>query len=360
MIDIEKRLTLDERSTLDFLLSLRKRWSDTVYPALVSEFEESGRQIANVADGEKALKTLPLYPWFSHLERAQQKLMWKAAGDAVLARRDELIHQLDELPSLRRGSVTVDANLTLPAWYTDYDIHVQPGSFYSDDLSAYVYEFGARIVMLRDNDGYKFHRLFTETALPQIVNASRIVDIGCGFGKSTRPLIDKYPTAEIIGIDLASPGLRLAHAEAEDAGLAINFVNADGRATGIESDTCDVVTGTMVLHEMPSAAMVEIIKEAARLLKSGGELHFLEFMPTGDPFRDATIFEHAERNNEPYFRDLFATDLCAVATAAGLSNPTWTPFDERSQGLRAEGWGDRREWHFPWAVFSATKGTSQS
>ncbi|MEE3921396.1 class I SAM-dependent methyltransferase [Micromonospora sp. BRA006-A] len=78
------------------------------------------------------------------------------------------------------------------------------------------------------------------------------------------------------------PGLRLAHAEAEATGVAIDYRQADGRATGIESDSCDVVTGTMVLHEMPAAAIRETILEAARLLKPGGSLRFLEFMLTGD------------------------------------------------------------------------------
>lgn len=355
MIDIEERLNLDERATVDYLLSLRKRWSDTVYPVLAHEFDESGQQAENVTEAQVMIQGLPTYPWFSHLERAQQKLMWKAAGDAVVSRRAELLEQMADLPTSPLGSLTINSDLELPTWYTDYDIHLQPGSFYSDDLSAYVYEFGARIVMLRDNDGYKFHRLFAETALPFKPEAQKVVDIGCGFGKSTRPLASKYPNAEIIGVDLSAPGLRLAHAEAEDAGVAISFVNADGRNTGIESESCDVVTGTMVLHEMPSDAIKETIKEAARLLSPGGELCFLEFMPTGDSFRDATIFEHAERNNEPFFRDLFATDLVAYAAELGLESVSWTPFDERSEGRRPEGWGDRKEWHFPWAVFSATK-----
>ena len=38
MRDIEEMLTLDERSSADFILSLRKRWADTVYPAFVDEF----------------------------------------------------------------------------------------------------------------------------------------------------------------------------------------------------------------------------------------------------------------------------------------------------------------------------------
>ncbi|MER5605812.1 class I SAM-dependent methyltransferase [Micromonospora tulbaghiae] len=355
MLDIEERLTLDERSAVDFVLGLRKRWADTVYPALREEYGATGASATTVADAGQVLRGLPLYPWFSHLERVQQKMLWKVAGDAVLSRREELTDQLTSLPEQPKGSLELNPDLDLPDWYTDYDIHIQPGSFFSDDMSAYVYEFGARIVMLRDNDGYKFHTLFARTALPELPAATRIVDIGCGFGKSTRPLPAKYPTAQVIGVDLAAPGLRLAHAEAEATGLAIDYRQADGRATGIESDSCDVVTGTMVLHEMPAAAIRETILEAARLLKPGGSLRFLEFMLTGDPLRDATVYEHAERNNEPFFHDLFGSDLIEVCTEAGLTDVSWTPFDERRNGVQPQGWGDRPEWHFPWAVLAATK-----
>ncbi|WP_406081169.1 class I SAM-dependent methyltransferase [Micromonospora sp. NBC_00858] len=354
MFDVEERLTLDERSAVDFVLNLRKRWADTVYPALRQEFNAVGEPATTIADAETRLRELPLYPWFSHLERVQQKMLWKLAGDAVLSRRTELVDQLAQ-PAQPKGALKLDADLDLPGWYTDYDIHIQPGGFFSDDMSAYVYEFGARIVMLRDNDGYKFHSLFTSTALPEVPAATRVVDIGCGFGKSTRPLVGKYPDAEVIGVDFAAPGLRLAHVEAEAAELAIDFRQADGRDTGIDADSCDVVTGTMVLHEMPAEAIRETIVEAARLLKPGGALRFLEFQLTGDPLRDATVYEHAERNNEPFFHALFGSDLLQICAEAGLTEASWTPFDERMHGVRPEGWGDRFEWHFPWAVLSATK-----
>ncbi|MEU1807429.1 class I SAM-dependent methyltransferase [Micromonospora aurantiaca (nom. illeg.)] len=355
MFDVEERLTLDERSAVDFVLGLRKRWADTVYPALREEYGTTGASATTVADAGQVLRGLPLYPWFSHLERVQQKMLWKVAGDAVLSRREELTDQLTSLPEQPTGSLELNPDLDLPDWYTDYDIHIQPGSFFSDDMSAYVYEFGARIVMLRDNDGYKFHTLFARTALPEVPAATRIVDIGCGFGKSTRPLPARYPTAQVIGVDLAAPGLRLAHAEAEATGVAIDYRQADGRSTDIEPGSCDVVTGTMVLHEMPAAAVRETIVEAARLLKPGGSLRFLEFMLTGDPLRDATVYEHAERNNEPFFHDLFGADLIEVCTEAGLTDASWTPFDERRNGVQPQGWGDRPEWHFPWAVLAATK-----
>lgn len=355
MIDIENRLTLDERTAIDFALTLRKRWADTVYPALAREFVESGVSGDTVAEIEPTLHGLPSYPWFSHIERAQQKLMWRLAGDAVMARRDELVADLDTVPDNGLGSLTLDPDLELPSYYTDYDIHVQPGSFYSDDMSAYVYEMGARVVMLRDNDGHKFHRLFAETALPDFPNATRVVDVGCGFGKSTRPLVARYPGAEVIGTDLAAPGLRLGHVEAEAEQLPIHYRQADAQDTGLESGPCDLVTGTMLLHELPGTTTEQVVAEAARLLKPGGAVRFLEFQLTGDPVRDATVYEHAERNNEPYFRALFATDVVGACERAGLVDVHWTPFDERADGMSPEGWGTRKEWHFPWAVLSATK-----
>lgn len=355
MIDIENRLTLDERSAIDFVLALRKRWADTVYPTLTAEFEASGAPAGSVAEVEGPLRALPTYPWFSHLERAQQKMLWRLAGDSVVRRRDELLHELEQVPLRGVGTLKLDEDVRLPGWYTDYDIHVQPGSFFSDDMSAYVYEMGARVVMLRDNDGYKFHRLFAETACPELPGATRVVDVGCGFGKSTRPLVGRYPGAEVIGLDLAAPGLRLAHAGAEDEQLAIAYRQADAQDTGLETASCDLVTGTMVLHEMPGEAIEQVVAEAARMLKPGGALRFLEFQLTGDPVRDATVYEHAERNNEPYFRALFATDVLAACERNGLVGASWTPFDERAEGLRPAGWGTRAEWHFPWAVLSATK-----
>jgi ubiquinone/menaquinone biosynthesis C-methylase UbiE len=355
MRDIEEMLTLDERSSADFILSLRKRWADTVYPAFVEEFNNSGKKIKTPQEGEITLKTMGLYPWFSHLERIGQKMMWRLGSDVVFRCSDELLEQLNSAPQKASAQLELDPTLELPEYYTETDIHMQPGSFYSNDLSGYVYQFGARIVMLRDNDGYKFHKLFAQTALPDLPAKPRVVDIACGFGKSTRPLVSRYPDAEVIGVDLAAPGLKLAHAEAAADGVNIQFKQQDGRKVGLPDASVDLVTGTMILHEMPSEAIVETVKEATRLLKPGGVIRFLEFQPTGDPVRDATVYEHAERNNEPYFRALFATDLIEVCEKLGLKDAKWVAFDERAEGLRPQGWPTRSDWHFPWCVLQATK-----
>ena len=109
----------------------------------------------------------------------------------------------------------LDPHLKLPDWYTSWDIHLQPGGVWSSRAASKVYELGAKLVMLGDNDDYKFHRLFVETAIPKR-DYRRIVDLGCGFGKSTWPFKRAFPGAEVIGVDLAAPCLELA-AERSDA-----------------------------------------------------------------------------------------------------------------------------------------------
>jgi SAM-dependent methyltransferase len=354
----QDRFDLDTQARLDFVLALRKRWADTMYPALRAEYEAevraSGAEPEGVATAIPLMRRTAMHPWFSWMERCQQKMMWRTVAEEVAASWDERSPALEPPAGEPIGSLELDPDLELPRWYTAFDIHLQPGGVWSDDASALVYEEGAKIVMLRENDEYLFHRLLVDTAVPPGPH-ERIVDLGCGFGKSTRPFAEAFPEAEVWGIDLAGPCLKLAHAQAERLGRAIRYRQADARSTGLSDGSADVVTGTMVLHEMPAAAVRDVIAESARLLKPGGAIRFLEFAMTGDPFRDATVYEHGDRNNEPFIPVLFDSDVEGFCAEAGLKGARWLPFDERGGGARPGTWGERDEWHFPWAVLAAEK-----
>ena len=352
---LDEQLSFDESSALDFTLELRKGWAGPVFASLRRQYDDSvASQPVPPSSGDAAIATLqslPLYPWFSWLERQQQKMMWRQASESVLARADQLRAELAELPDQTVGSLELDPTIQVPDWYSRYDIHIQPGGVWSDDLGAFVYQLGAKIVMVRQNDDYLFHRLFVERAFPSAL-PTRVLDLGCGFGKSTLPLKRAYPDAEVIGIDLAASVLRLAHVEAERSAVPVVFRQADCRHTGLDADSFDVVTGTMLLHEMPPEAVQATLAESARLLRSGGEIRFLEFAPTGDPFFDATLDEHSGRNNEPFMPELFRIDLATLGEVTGFHDLRWLPFDERGGGLDADGWSDRPTWRFPWAVLA--------
>jgi SAM-dependent methyltransferase len=345
---------LDSGADIDFVLTLRRRWADRLYPALRRDFDAVADPAAiadRVAAGE-VTRALPLFPWFAWMERGSQKMMWRAVERAVA---DE---PPPTLPAAPKGTLELHPEVTLPDWYTDWDIHVQPGGVWQTDLSARIYEMGAKLVMLGANDDYLFHRRFVETCLTPLDGrkVTRLIDLGCGFGKSTWPLKKAFPGAEIIGLDLAVPCLRLAHAKAEAQGLAIRFIQADSAASGLEAGSADLVTATMLIHELPRPALTATIKEAARLLKPGGILRFLDFRYTGDGFRDFAMHEHGARNNEPFMPSAMVADTAGLCAAAGLAKAQWVAFDERGGGrIDRLAWPTRAEWHFPWAVLEAEK-----
>jgi ubiquinone/menaquinone biosynthesis C-methylase UbiE len=345
---------LDQRAHLDFALVLRRRWADRLYPALRRQYDAAveasgGPPPAEPKAARPVARAQPSYPWFAWLERNGQKMLWRAVQDAVAA------HPPAAVGADGPATLVLDPALRLPDWYTDWDIHIQPGGVWRNEASADTYELGAKLVMLGVNDDYTFHRAFTETAIPKR-DYGAILDLGCGFGKSTWPLKRAFPDAAVTGIDLAAPCLRKARDRANAAGLAITFRQADCQATGLPAGGFDLVTSTMLIHEMPRPALVATLREAARLLAPGGLLRFLDFTRTGDAFRDLAMVEHGERNNEPFLPGSVTADLPALCAEAGLVAARWVAFDERGAGrLPALRWPERREWHFPWAVLEAEK-----
>ena len=339
--------TLENQAEMDFVLSLRRQWATKVFPNLRREFEalpptgETGNHVY-------LIRELPSYRLFSWLERGSQKMLWRAVATAV-----DGAAPAANIEST--STLTLDPALQLPDWYTRYEIHVQPGGVWSSNRNALIYELGAKLVMLGENEDYAFHRLFTDTAIPTR-DYARIVDLGCGFGKSTWPFKQKFPDADVIGVDLSAPCLILAKQRADERQLVITFIQADATATPLPAGTIDLVTATMLIHEMPEDELKKLFSETARLLAPGGQVRILDFQFTGDKFRDFAMIEHGTRNNEPYLPPMMAANLAQMATAAGLENVRWRAFDERGDGLLpSDQWPSRSEWHFPWAVLEATK-----
>jgi ubiquinone/menaquinone biosynthesis C-methylase UbiE len=349
----QMKLPHDDRAAIDFVLTLRRRWADVMYPALHAQYEAKtgGRKPRTRKAAAPVVHALPSYRWFAWMERGSQKMLWRAVADAVAHQRANAPRAAAGGPSTRE----LDPSLELPEWYTAWDIHVQPGGVWRNDASADIYELGAKLVMLGVNDDYTFHRAFVETAVPKR-RYRRIVDLGCGFGKSTWPFKRSFPEAEIVGVDLAAPCLALAAEKANQQGLAIRFRQADCANTGLEAGSADLVTSTMLIHEMPRPQLEKTLREAARLLAPGGMLRFLDFTYTGDAFRDVAISEHGARNNEPFMPGSMSADMDAICRKAGLADARWVAFDERGRG-RLDGleWPQRPEWHFPWAVLEARK-----
>ena len=141
---------LEASAALDFVLTLRRRWADVLYPNLRREFEDrsggahSGDDATDIAP---AVHALPTYPWFAWLERGSQKMLWRAVTDAVAMASPPAVDVTDP------ATLTLDPSLELPRWYTEWDIHLQPGGVWSGDSAAAIQQLVDRGVLVRNAAG---------------------------------------------------------------------------------------------------------------------------------------------------------------------------------------------------------------
>ena len=340
-----------------FLLGCKLYWTGPIYAelratyarkaALAAAVPRSAGEAAALLEGETLHET---YAWLErHLQRFKYSGRW-GLQPAHEARRTALEATLDaKLPD---GLLALDPELEMPKYYAGTDIHQHPGGVWSDALAGLVYERGARTttpLLTRHKD---LHDRFAD-----LVRARgpwrRLADLGCGFGKSTRPFAAAARDAEVVGVDLSAPCLRLAARDAASAQARnLRFRQADARATGLAGAAFDVVTSTMLIHEMPPPAIRALFAESHRLLAPGGLAAHLDFRPPADdPFLAAIHYGHARRNNEPFMEKWARMDAVAELEAAGFRDVEIAPFEEADGAIAAS---DSR-WRFPWVAIFARK-----
>lgn len=340
----------------DFIGASRRYWSETMLPVVAAEaaaIAARERGIDETALGAR-LSEKRTYDFFCWLERHLQRMKYSAPRGLVAslqARRAEFEAMLDR--KLPEGMLRLAPSLTLPDYYTGCDIHQQPGGLWSDALGGVIYRQAAGAsggVVSRGS----LHDRFTSVVAGHMPEGwTRLVDLGCGYGKSTLPFALHAREAETIGVDLAAPALRLAaQLGADTQARNLRYVQADARTTGLPDGQADIVTTTMVLHELPPDAIEAMLREAHRLLRPGGLSIHLDFLPADDAFARLLHFGHGRRNNEPFMEPLARMDLAAAHRAAGLADFAVTTFEDEDGALTRP---PDRKWRLPWAVILARK-----
>ena len=110
-------------------------------------------------------------------------------------------------------------------------------------------------------------------------NRRRALDFGCGAGRLTHALADRFD--HVIGVDIA-PSMIDAARRLHAAVRGIEFrVNTSTRLESIESGSMDLVYALLVLQHIPPRYVREYLAEFARVLSPGGVLVFQ--LPSGEP-----------------------------------------------------------------------------
>ena len=154
---------------------------------------------------------------------------------------------------------------------------------------------------------------------PIRIDPDRIVDLGCGTGMFFKPLHERYPKAQVVGIDIARPMLDLAAKRSpwlkRTLGMASErLVCADAERLPLAGASVPFVFSNLALQWTRAET---VFAEAARVLSTGGLFLFSTFGPdTLKELRDAFAGTDGHVNR---FVDMH--DLGDALVHAGFADP---------------------------------------
>lgn len=152
-----------------------------------------------------------------------------------------------------------------------------------------------------------------------------ILDLGCSVGMSTFALQATYPQAQLTGLDLSPYFLAVAYRRSQERQAQIHWVHAAAESTGLPDAAFDLVSASLMCHELPGTATEEIFREAHRLLRPGGYLTIMDMNPQSEvhakmPPYILTLL----KSTEPYLDDYFRFDIEQAMVDAGFTQPILT------------------------------------
>ena len=137
--------------------------------------------------------------------------------------------------------------------------------------SAPRYDIATRALSFGQDAGWK--RALVAGLSPVEGSTPRCVDIACGTGDIALQIAERFPDAEILGIDLTPEMIELA--KARNHKTRVSFTTGDMSHLPLEDDSVDILTGGYAIRNAPDLG--ETLTEFARVLKPGAQAVFLDF-----------------------------------------------------------------------------------
>ncbi len=109
----------------------------------------------------------------------------------------------------------------------------------------------------------------TRLLLPPSASPCYVLDLGAGTGSETAQLCARYPSAEVVGLDLAQPMMAYAHKNhlLDKAG----WCSGDIEHLPFKSDSFDLIYSSLAIQW---CELSKVIKEIKRVLEPGGYFVF--------------------------------------------------------------------------------------
>jgi SAM-dependent methyltransferase len=161
--------------------------------------------------------------------------------------------------------------------------------------------------------------------LPELSFGSRVLELGCGNGKTLPVMIQRG--WHVTAIDLSRKAVSLSRNVLKGSSAAEIMV-ADARSTPIKSNSFDAVFAIHVTGHMYEPDRQEIAREVIRTLKPGGILFFCDFS-TGDlrygkgHKTETSTFKRGTNIITHYFTRQEVIDLFSKLTPGSITLHEW-------------------------------------
>lgn len=289
---MERLPYLDLESRQDFLQSFRsfanREMSAAANKRAESLLTEQGIAKDSINTGQQAAELLQHDPVVQTATRAWiscQQLSWNGLREEFEGKRDRYLAEMEAVDRQGPGKLELNPDLQLPD-YTRHEIHIQPGGYIGNPFAGHLYHYGTNGFYQGRNFNDELHvGAAQKLPVPQDGKVLRILDVGTGIGQLAMALKERFPQAEVWGIDAGAPMVRYAHLRAVERSLDVNFSRRLGEDTQFPDNYFDIVTSYIMFHEVSPEGTRAMVKEAWRITRPGGIFYPIDFKLTNAPKR---------------------------------------------------------------------------
>ncbi len=278
-------------------------------PALVSQMEKSFNRLLDVDYGDAKAGVYPVDLLFDGSTAEHMRTIPRFALDFPRTRKRREQNQFLDIPTeIERDRY--------PGYFLR-NFHWQTDGYFSKH-SAELYETGVEFVFLGAGDAMRRRILKPIASFAAKNEVNRILEVGCGTGRTLRHLAAILPSAKLYGVDLSEAYLerareRVAHLP------RISLSQENGEALPYRDGHFDVVTSVFMFHELPRAARRRVLAEMARVVRPGGLVVVADSTQKSDSPSLTSVLEQFPKDfHEPYYLDYIDDDLGTQPVAVGL------------------------------------------
>jgi ubiquinone/menaquinone biosynthesis C-methylase UbiE len=211
-----------------------------------------------------------------------QQMMWKTLQDEFHANSEKYLAEMEATDKAGPGTLELNPNMNIPD-YAKHEIHIQPGGYVGDPFAGHIYLYGTANFFIGRNYQDEIQKEYASfLPLPKDGKVKRVLDQGCSCGQTAVAIKERFPEAEVWGIDVGGPMVRFAHMRAVDIGADVNFAQRLAEDSKFPDNHFDIVTNNILFHEVSAEKAQEILNESFRITRPGGVFYPIDFY-TGSP-----------------------------------------------------------------------------